>query len=216
MSGSAFLASASDVAGRILASGAVELSWFHPDDLVGQGIVFDVYQSTDPTDLFRTAAATSVAALVVQLDAANLAGDRYFSVIARRGTALALPSRAALVAVPRAQVAAPASAAVSAVRAPTPSGDTTRRPRAASCSSRPTSCRRLVGAPWKKKMHGPSGRRYQSKRAGVPRPPSPANPSLDTPLSVLDTNRRSGITQDRPLSLHWRWPGAAQPDLGVI
>jgi phage baseplate assembly protein W len=122
VSGNTFLASASDLAGRILASGAIELSWSHPDDLIAQGIVFDVYQSLDPTDLFRTAAATAVAALIVQLDAANLAGDRYFSVIARRGNALALPSRAALVAVPPPATATAVSGTVSAVRSPTPTG----------------------------------------------------------------------------------------------
>ncbi len=110
VSGSALLAAATDVTGRILPGGVVELSWSYPDDIVSQGIMFDVYQSTDPTDGFRTAAATSVAARVVQLAAASLVGDRYFSVVARRGAAQALPSRAALVAVPAPAVATPAPA----------------------------------------------------------------------------------------------------------
>jgi phage baseplate assembly protein W len=101
------LTSASDVRGRILASGAIELTWFHPDDLVAQGIVFDVYASDDPTDLFRTTCATAVAALVTTVTATNLAGDRYFTVLARRGDTLARPARALFLAVPAPRLALP-------------------------------------------------------------------------------------------------------------
>lgn len=115
-------ASASDVRARILPSGAVEVSWFYPDDVAAQGITFDVYQSEDPSDVVRSACTTSVAALRVELPAANLAGDRYFSVVARRGAMLALPSRAAFLAVPRplaAATSAPSSVSVARAAAST-------------------------------------------------------------------------------------------------
>ena len=115
------VSSASDVDARILPDARVEISWSYPDDIAAQGIVFDVYQSLDPTDLFRSAAATSVAALSVQLAAAPLVGDRYFAVIARRRNALALPSRPVLLTVPPLATAPPPTA-VSAVRALTPTG----------------------------------------------------------------------------------------------
>ncbi|HZJ64913.1 MAG TPA: GPW/gp25 family protein [Kofleriaceae bacterium] len=92
--------SAGDVTARILSGGAIEVSWSFPGDFAAQGVVFDVYQTDDPTDAVRTLCAAAVSALVVDLPAANLGGNRYFSVVARRGAALALPSRSAFLAVP--------------------------------------------------------------------------------------------------------------------
>lgn len=113
------LASASDATGRLVPGGDVQLSWSYAGDLAAQGVVFDVYQSPDPTDLFRSLCAAQVAALTVQLPAASVPGDRYFSVVARRGASLALPSRPALVAVPVAAVAIPARTTVPAAGAAT-------------------------------------------------------------------------------------------------
>jgi uncharacterized protein len=89
----AILASASDLHGRDRGGGDVELSWLHPDDIDGQGIVFDVYASPDVADPFRLCAAPDVAALTATIEGQHLAGDLYFTVVARSGDALALPSR---------------------------------------------------------------------------------------------------------------------------
>ena len=107
-------ASASDLEGRILSGGVLELSWAHTDDLAAQGVAFDVYCSASPITVFRSAVARSVAGLSVQLPAANLPGDCFFSVVARRGNAMALPSSLARVAVPPLAASAPAPAGVSA------------------------------------------------------------------------------------------------------
>jgi phage baseplate assembly protein W len=100
---------ATDVHGQ-LASGSVQLSWSHPGDIAAQGVAFDIYQSSDPTDRFRSAAATSVPALTVSLSAAPLLGERYFSVVARRGNAQALPSKAVRVSIPPPAAAPPTPA----------------------------------------------------------------------------------------------------------
>lgn len=117
--GASLLASASDVDARVVDSGEVEVTWFYPADITAQSVVFDVYQSDDATDLFRSAAATEVADLVVRLSAAGLAGARYVTVVARRGSALALPSRPAFVAVPWPSAAPTRTAIAAAVQGPT-------------------------------------------------------------------------------------------------
>jgi phage baseplate assembly protein W len=90
------LTSASDVRGTDRGGGDVDLSWFHPDDILVQGIVFDVYATPDIADPFRTCYAPAVAALSTSITGRNLAGELYFTVVARRGDALALPSRSLL------------------------------------------------------------------------------------------------------------------------
>ena len=87
------LDSASNLAGHDAGGGDVALSWSYPVDIVVHSIVFDVFGSGDPLDVFHTRYAQSVAALSVQLSGFGLSGDRFFTVVARRGDELSLPSR---------------------------------------------------------------------------------------------------------------------------
>ncbi|HEU4578340.1 MAG TPA: GPW/gp25 family protein [Polyangiaceae bacterium] len=87
------LASASDLRGQDQGSGNVRLSWEYPGDIAVLGIVFDVFGSADPQDVFRTRFAQDVAATAVALEGLGLSGDRYFTVVARRGDLLSLPAR---------------------------------------------------------------------------------------------------------------------------
>lgn len=87
------LDSASDLRGQDLGGGDVALTWHYPVDFVAQGVVFDVYGSDDPSDVFHTLYAEGVAALSAQLAGFGFGGDRWFTVVARRADQLALPSR---------------------------------------------------------------------------------------------------------------------------
>jgi uncharacterized protein len=90
------LASASDLTGRDRGAGNVTLSWSYPGDIAALAIVFDVFGSADPRDLFHARLAGDVAATTVDLEGFGFAGDRYFTVVARRGDRLSLPARALL------------------------------------------------------------------------------------------------------------------------
>jgi uncharacterized protein len=89
----ALLDAASDLQGRDLGQGDVALGWSYPGDIVVQAVVFDVFGSDDALDVFRTRYAQGVAALGTTLSGFGFAGDRYFTVVARRGDQVSLPSR---------------------------------------------------------------------------------------------------------------------------
>ncbi len=93
------LASPTDLRGQDLGGGQVSLEWTHPDNIVAQGIRFDVYSSPDPLNPFRTLRAGSVTDTSVVLPGFASGGDLYFTVVARRGGQLSLPSATALVSV---------------------------------------------------------------------------------------------------------------------
>src|SRR5262245_49775237 len=95
----ALLDSASDLAGHDTGSGNVALTWSYPVDIVAHSIVFDVFGSDDPLDVFHTRYAQSIAALSVALSGFSFSGDRFFTVVARRGDELSLPSRVVRLAV---------------------------------------------------------------------------------------------------------------------
>jgi hypothetical protein len=87
------LDSASDLAGHDAGGGDVALTWSYPVDIVAHSIVFDVFGSGDPLDVFHMRYAQSVAALSIPLSGFGFSGDRFFTVVARRGDELSLPSR---------------------------------------------------------------------------------------------------------------------------
>lgn len=87
------LASPANLTALDLGGGDVRLVWTYPIDIVAASIVFDVFGSTDPLEPLRTAFATGVAALQSTLAGLGLSGSFYFSVVARRGDLLSLPSR---------------------------------------------------------------------------------------------------------------------------
>lgn len=89
----AILASATDLRGRDLGGGDVELSWFFLGDIDALGVVFDVYSGDDPADVFRTLHVERVAALTTRIENLRTTGTRYFTVVSRRGDALGLPCR---------------------------------------------------------------------------------------------------------------------------
>lgn len=105
------LDSASDLSGVDRGAGDVTLTWSYPGDITVLAIVFDVFGSDDPRDVFHTRLAADVAATTVDLDGFGFAGDRYFTVVAKRGDLLSLPARILLLSV------APQTAA-----GPTPAG----------------------------------------------------------------------------------------------
>jgi hypothetical protein len=96
--GGTALASPADLRGRDLGGGQVALEWSHPDDIMAQDITFDVYSSPDPLNPFRTLRAGGLAAMAVVLSGFTDGGAHYFTVVARRGPLLSLPSATVLVA----------------------------------------------------------------------------------------------------------------------
>jgi phage baseplate assembly protein W len=90
------LDSAADLVGVDLGGGDVHLAWTYPVDIAANLITFDLFGSTDPLDVFHTLYATAVGALKVDLTGQGFAGDRYFTVVARRGDLRSLPARVLL------------------------------------------------------------------------------------------------------------------------
>jgi len=90
----AILSSASDLHGSVSGISGVMLTWTHPDDIVAQNIVFDVFASKDPLDLLAHAIASGVAATSALVPAVPLNGAVYFTVVARRGDSISLPAKA--------------------------------------------------------------------------------------------------------------------------
>ena len=86
------LASPSDLAGQDLGEGRVSLSWTYAEDIVAHNVTFDVYVSNDPLTPFRTLLIGSLAQLSTELGGFESGGELYFSVVARRGALLSLPS----------------------------------------------------------------------------------------------------------------------------
>jgi Bacteriophage baseplate protein W len=109
----AILDAATNLLPTDLGNGDVQLDWQYPANIAAQGVVFDVFGSQDPLDLFQRAYATSIAALTAQLTGFGFSGDWLFTVIARRNDQLSLPAKAARLGIspPPAQVATPSGGA---------------------------------------------------------------------------------------------------------
>jgi hypothetical protein len=86
------LASAADLEGRDLGGGLVGLRWTYPTDPGVQGVVFDVYVSPDPLDPFRRLTLGGHPATHASVGPFEGGGRPCFTVLARRGDALALPT----------------------------------------------------------------------------------------------------------------------------
>ncbi len=84
--------SAADLEGRDAGGGAVALRWSYPLDPAAHGIAFDVYSSRDPLDPFRRLALAEHPATEAEVPGFEAGGDAYFTVVARRGALLALPT----------------------------------------------------------------------------------------------------------------------------
>lgn len=95
----AALASAADLEGHDLGGGRVSLAWTHPEDPAVHGVRFDVYSSADPLDAFRTLRLAGTDQKRAKLAGFESGGDVYLTVLARRGTLTALPSKVLRVAV---------------------------------------------------------------------------------------------------------------------
>jgi len=87
------LASPSDLEGEDLGDRHVVLTWTYPGNIDEQNITFDVYSSADPLDPFRALRVDRHRALSATLVDASDAADLYFTVVARRGGRLSLPSK---------------------------------------------------------------------------------------------------------------------------
>jgi uncharacterized protein len=85
--------SAADLSGHDLGTGRIALSWTYPLDPVAQGIVFDVRSGTDPLDPFRVERLVGHPSTAAEIGGFDTGGEHYLSVVARRGTVAALPSR---------------------------------------------------------------------------------------------------------------------------
>jgi hypothetical protein len=115
--GGELLASPADLRGQDAGGGQVALEWTHPDNIVAQLIRFDVYSSPDPLNPFRTLRAGGLQDTSVVVAGFTDGGEQYFTVIARRGGQLSLPSTTVRVAVRASRQAvavAPAGRAASA------------------------------------------------------------------------------------------------------
>jgi phage baseplate assembly protein W len=86
------LAAPADLAGRDLGGGAVALRWTYGEDILAQQIRFDVYSSSDPLSPFRTLRLAGHAATEAHLSGFETGGHVHFTVLARRGGQLSLPS----------------------------------------------------------------------------------------------------------------------------
>src|SRR5262249_16740286 len=86
------LASAADLAGHDLGDGTVALEWTYPTDPAAAGVRFDVYAGSDPLAPLRSLALPGHPGTTASLGGFDAGGDRYFTVVARRGVQLALPS----------------------------------------------------------------------------------------------------------------------------
>jgi uncharacterized protein len=103
------LASPADLTGHDLGDGRVSLSWTYPEDAVTQNVRFDVYASTDPLRAFRTLLVGDHGALAATVGGFEAGGDWYFTVVARRGAQLSLPSGMLRLFVPRTSFGVPPS-----------------------------------------------------------------------------------------------------------
>jgi len=113
------LASPADLAGHDVGNGAVSLYWTHPDDIAAQNIRFDVYASPDPLEPFRTLQLGNYPLVAAALSGFEEGGDVYFTVVARRGPLLSLPSKVLRVGVqPLLQAVVPAPGAEEPPAAP--------------------------------------------------------------------------------------------------
>jgi phage baseplate assembly protein W len=86
------LAAPADLEGQDLAGGEVMLRWTYGEDIVAQQIRFDVYSSPDALSPFRTRRLAGHAATEADLSGFEAGGEVHFTVIARRGGQLSLPS----------------------------------------------------------------------------------------------------------------------------
>jgi uncharacterized protein len=86
------LPSAFGLQGKDTGFGSVTLRWSYPDDIVAQNVTFDAFTSVDLLEPFRSRVATDVAALSVTIGSFEQGGDVFFTVMAKRGTQLSLPS----------------------------------------------------------------------------------------------------------------------------
>jgi phage baseplate assembly protein W len=89
-----FLSSPAGLHGQDLGGGTVALRWTYAEDIVAQGIVFDVFAATDPTDPFRSRVVADLNALTRTIAGFESGGLFYFIVVAKRAPLLSLPSRA--------------------------------------------------------------------------------------------------------------------------
>jgi phage baseplate assembly protein W len=86
------LAAPADLDGRDLGGGEVALRWTYGADVTAHQLRFDVYSSPDPLSPFRTLRLAGHAATDASLSGFDGGGEVYFTVIARRGGQLSLPS----------------------------------------------------------------------------------------------------------------------------
>jgi phage baseplate assembly protein W len=89
----ATLASAADLEGHDLGGGRVRLRWTWPQDPTAQQVRFDIYSASDPLDPFRVLRLHDHPATSAELAGFEQGGSAWFTVVARRGTVAALPSR---------------------------------------------------------------------------------------------------------------------------
>jgi phage baseplate assembly protein W len=87
------LAAPADLAARDLGDGRVSLTWTYAGDVAVLNVRFDVYASTDPLEPFRRLVLGNHDSLSAVLHGFGEGGDVYFTVVARRGAMLSLPSR---------------------------------------------------------------------------------------------------------------------------
>jgi phage baseplate assembly protein W len=93
------VASATDLEGRDLGDGRVSLRWMHPEAGGPLGIRFDVHGSRDPLRPLGAVVLADLADTTATAAGFEEGGVAYFTVVARRGTELALPSATARVAI---------------------------------------------------------------------------------------------------------------------
>ena len=89
----AAVAAATDLEGRDLGGGRVVLRWTYPQDPVAQEVRFDIHSGPDPLDPFRSLRLQDHPLTEAELAGFEQGGDVWFTVIARRGTQSAVPSR---------------------------------------------------------------------------------------------------------------------------
>lgn len=116
----AILASAANLAGTV-SGDDVSLQWTHPDDIVAQNIVFDVFASQNPLDLLQHQVASGVAALSKTVVDLPLTGTVYFTVVSRRGDQISLPAAAIALAIAPPATPAP-GVQPGPIESPPPSG----------------------------------------------------------------------------------------------
>jgi Bacteriophage baseplate protein W len=86
-------AAPADLAAEDIGGGRVSLTWMYPVDINEFSIRFDVYASGDPLEPLRRLVLGGHGDLAAVVEGFTAGGDVYFTVIARRGPLLSLPSR---------------------------------------------------------------------------------------------------------------------------